>query len=171
MQYDFLFLDRDGVINERLIDDYVKNPAEFKLIHGAKEALSELRPLFKRIFLVTNQQGVGKKCMSLKDLHEVHEFFLKDIDIEFDGIYYCTELAEHNPICRKPQPGMAWKAQSDFPEVDYSRSVMVGDSDSDIEFGNRLGMMTVFIGKGSERNPELECKDLSEFAYRYKTDI
>ena len=69
-----LFLDRDGVINKKLDDDYVKNIEEFSFIKGSKEAIAVFNLLFGRIVVVTNQQGIGKGLMSKQDLKEVHDY-------------------------------------------------------------------------------------------------
>jgi len=61
-------------------------------------------------------------------------------------IYYSPYPASDNHITRKPNPGMAMQAREDFPEVDFSKSVMIGDMEKDVEFGKKLGMVTVFIG-------------------------
>lgn len=144
-----LFLDRDGVINKKLDNDYVKTPEEFELLPGVKETLNTFRKQFARILIVTNQQGIGKGLMTEQDLEKVHKF-MRELTEEnneiFDRIYFCPELAQHNPECRKPNTGMGLKAKQDFPEIDFAKSVMVGDSLSDMEFGKRLGMKTVFIG-------------------------
>ena len=70
--YDTLFLDRDGVINKKLDGKYVKDFSEFEFVDGVKSAISELTNMFKRILIVTNQQGIGKKIMSDSDLNLLH---------------------------------------------------------------------------------------------------
>lgn len=150
-----MFLDRDGVINKRLVDDYVKNWDEFEFLTGVPEALKIFHRYFDRIFVVTNQQGVGKGLMKKEDVEHVHIKMLKHIHMEggrIDKIYYCPELAENNPDCRKPSPGMAMQAKRDYPETDFTNSIMVGDSKSDMIFGRRLGMLCVFI---SNRNVDI----------------
>jgi HAD superfamily hydrolase (TIGR01662 family) len=67
-----------------------------------------------------------------------------------DEIYYCPYTGELEPLCRKPNPGMALEAQKDFPDIDFKKSLMIGDSDSDIIFGNRLDMKTILVGNNSE---------------------
>ena len=67
-----LFIDRDGVINQPIIDDYAKNPSEFILCDGAIDALNAFKLLFKRVILVTNQQGIGKQVMTSQDLENIH---------------------------------------------------------------------------------------------------
>jgi histidinol-phosphate phosphatase family protein len=145
-----LFLDRDGVINEKRENDYVKNWSEFTFINGSLEALSILSGLFRYIIVVTNQRGIGKGIMSENELNIIHARML-DLVLKnggrIDRIYFCPEILDTS-FCRKPNVGMAVKAKNDFPEIDFERSVMIGDSKSDMEFGKRLNMKTVFIESG-----------------------
>ena len=143
-----LFLDRDGVINVKRDNDYVKKVEEFIFLPGAISAISNFTRLFHKIVIVTNQQGVGKGIMTHEDLRKVHDFMEQGLAEEggkLDAIYYCPELAAKNAPCRKPNIGMALQAQSDFPEIDFDRSILVGDSISDIEMGKKAGMKTIFI--------------------------
>lgn len=143
-----LFLDRDGVINKRLPGDYVKKWEEFEFLPGVKEALAKLSDRFQRIVLVSNQQGIGKGLMTEADLKETHLKMTAEIALaggRLDAIYFCPELASNDPECRKPRPGMAYQAQKRFPEIDFSKSIMVGDSESDMEFGLNLGMQCFFV--------------------------
>lgn len=145
-----LFLDRDGVINKRLVDDYVKTWDEFEFLPGVKEVLSKFSNVFGRIIIVSNQQGIGKGLMNEDDLNEIHSRMLSEIEESggrIDAFYHCPELKENNSECRKPKAGMALQAQKEFPEIDFSKSIMVGDSSSDMEFGKNLGMLTVFVGE------------------------
>ncbi len=143
-----LFLDRDGVINKKLNEDYVKNYSEFEFINGVFEAIAKLSLMFKRILVVTNQQGVGKGLMELKELHDIHNKMLEEITKEngrIDNIYYCTATREEESFFRKPNVGMALRAKKDFPEINFKKSIIVGDSISDMQFGRRMKMKTVFI--------------------------
>ncbi len=145
-----LFLDRDGVINHRIVDDYVKIPAEFKFLPNAQNAIKICKKFFGKIFIVTNQQGIGKGLMTVGQLEKVHAKMLNKISKaggRIDQIYFCPELADSNHPDRKPEIGMAIKAQNEFPEIDFSKSIMIGDSRSDMEFGRNAGMKTVFISK------------------------
>ncbi len=143
-----LFLDRDGVINKRLIDDYVKSVEEFVFEDGVLEAIAKLSKCFERIVVVTNQQGVGKGLMSEKTLQEIHRYMKSEIEKaggHIDAIYFCPDLKGSKSIYRKPNIGMGLHAKRDFPEIRFNQSVMVGDSISDMKFGKKLGMKTVFV--------------------------
>ena len=158
-----LFLDRDGVINKRLMGDYVKSIDEFEFLSGAQQAIAWFNSCFDRIFVVTNQQGIGKGVMSEQDLSEVHTFMKDGFDENpFNAIYYAPQLANEGSIYRKPNPGMALQARKEYPEVDFSQSIMVGDSVSDIQMGKRCGMKTVGIGLEDKIECDLHVNSLNE---------
>ncbi|MEZ4911079.1 MAG: HAD-IIIA family hydrolase [Saprospiraceae bacterium] len=144
-----LFLDRDGVINSRIVGDYVRDFDQFKFLPGVLDAISVLSGFFNRICVVTNQAGIEKGLYSHDDLAIIHEKMLEAITYfggHVDNVYYCPFYLGENIFCRKPNPGMALQAKSDFPDIEFKKSVMVGDSLSDIAFGNRLGMKTILLG-------------------------
>ena len=166
-----LFLDRDGVINERETDGYITKVDDFSFIPGTIKAIERLSNIFGRIVVVTNQAGIGKGLMTEKQLEMLHKHLLKTIDLldgRIDKIYYCPDKPDTKSPNRKPETGMAMQAKADFPEIDFSRSIIVGDSISDMEFGARLGMVKVFIkGKGenpSALKPEFQFDSLKGFA-------
>jgi D-glycero-D-manno-heptose 1,7-bisphosphate phosphatase len=142
-----LFLDRDGVLNEEKVEDYIYHWGEFKFYPEVLPALKILAQHFAPIVIVTNQKGVGKGWMTEASLQDIHHHMKAAIEAaggRIDGIYYCTELDNHHPN-RKPQPGMAYLAQQDFPEIEWKQSTMVGNNLSDMEFGRNVGMKTVFL--------------------------
>ena len=164
-----LFLDRDGVINERIMDDYVKRTDEFVLLPGVANAVSRANKIFSNVFVVTNQQGIGKGLMTERNLLEIHDYCSELLQVEnghIDRYYFAPNLASDNSDLRKPNSGMALLAKQEFPAVDFQKSIMVGDSDSDIEFGRKLGMKTVFISykNGFEhQTADLTCDSLESF--------
>ncbi len=142
-----LFLDRDGVINKELRDDYVKHWEDFIFEDGALEAIAKLSGIFGRIIIVTNQRGIGIELMTDEDLSNIHEKMVAAIQEtggRIDAIYYAP-AADRSDIRRKPNPTMAYEAQKDFPEIDLAKSIIVGNSISDMEFGRNAGMRTIFI--------------------------
>src|SRR5690606_18075068 len=135
-----LFLDRDGVINEEITGSYITRWDDFNFCPGAKEAISMFSSLFGRIIVVTNQRGVGRGIMSMDSLKEINRNMTDALRVDggrLDRIYSCTAISDddHN---RKPNIGMALQAKEDFPEIDFRKSVMVGNSPSDMVFGKRL---------------------------------
>ena len=156
-----LFLDRDGTINRRLKDDYVKNIGEFEFLPNALEGIFKLSLLFDTVVIVTNQQCIDKEIMTHEELKIVHDFMMDGINAahgRIDQIYYCPQLAVFEPVCRKPNPGMALQAKEEFPNIDFQKSIMVGDTLSDMQFGKRLNMTTVLVLDGNNTEIEADIK-------------
>lgn len=169
-----LFLDRDGVINLHYPNDYVKSWDEFYFLEGALDAIRDLSQMFRRIIVVTNQQGVGRELMSQEDLDFIHAEMLKEVrkhEGRIHAIYSATELRAKDIYgMRKPGIGMAKKAKRDFPEIDFSKGIMVGDAITDMQFGRTAGLITVFVGDKSKLKEEDKhlidayCDSLRDFA-------
>ena len=163
-----LFLDRDGVINVRIIDGYVTKIDEFEFLPNVIEALKIFKKKFKHIIVVTNQQGVGKGIMKFEDVEEVHRFMVQkvaDNEGKIDKVYFCPQLKSVLDNYRKPSPKMAYFAQNDFPDIDLSKSIMIGDMYSDVEFGKNAGMKTIFIGDNEMTiSPDDRFETLYDFA-------
>lgn len=159
-----LFLDRDGVININKDDGYILNRNEFIFKEGALEALCILSEHFDRIFVVTNQRGVGKGLMSQEDLDDIHDYMLEKIKVtcgRVDDIFYCTSTDNDHPD-RKPNPGMAHTAKAKYPSIDFSKSIMIGDKNGDMQWGRSIGALTVWItSKRYELEVDLDLVDLT----------
>lgn len=143
-----LFLDRDGVVNKLLPNDYVKRLDEFALNEGVLDALKIFAQKFGHIFIVTNQQGIGKGLMTEDDLTTIHHHLLHEIKAtggRIDRIYHAPGLDHPDNHLRKPNIGMALQAKKDFPAVDFGKSIMAGDSEGDMLFADNAGMKKVFI--------------------------
>lgn len=169
-----LFLDRDGTINKLLVADYVKSWSSFEFIDGVLDAIPVFTKAFNLTLIATNQQGVGKNLMTEKTLREIHILMLEEITMHggyIDEIYYCPDLAQDEAPCRKPLPGMGIQAASDFPEIDFRKSIMIGDAISDMQFGKNLGMKTIMLSNDHSKLSEelkslvdLKLPDLATFA-------
>lgn len=141
-----LFLDRDGVINYEKRLDYIHTWDEFKFYEGVTDATRILAKKFNRIIIVTNQKGVGKGLTKLDDLHTIHYNMQHEIEAaggRIDAIYYCSDI-EESPF-RKPNPGMGLQAAKQFTDIDLSKTIMVGNTPGDMDFGRNLGVYTVFL--------------------------
>ena len=147
-KFNTLFLDRDGVINVKIENEYIVKSSDFKFLPGALLAIKELSSIFNRIIIITNQQGIGKKLMTEQDLLYLHEKMLIEIvqiGGKIDRIYYCPHLASANCECRKPKSGMIIQALEDFPDIESEYSYLIGDSDSDIEAGKQEHLHTIKV--------------------------
>jgi histidinol-phosphate phosphatase family protein len=149
-----LFLDRDGVINRRILSGYVTSIEEFEFLDDVPQTIASFSQLFRFVFVVTNQQGIGKGLMSESNLVEIHRYMEQKVE-EMNGritrTYYAPGIVSPDNQLRKPKPGMALLAQRQHKGVDFQRSIMVGDTDSDIIFGKNLGMKTVRIATEHEK--------------------
>lgn len=155
----WVFLDRDGTLNVKPPDgEYIERPEALELLPGAAEAVRMLNHAGVWTGVVTNQRGVALGRMSAEDLEVVHERLRHLLRLEgafVDAIYVCPhEIAVCD--CRKPQPGLLLKAQSENPALDFARAAIVGDSPSDAQAGRRLGLTTVLIA-AEERGRARSC--------------
>ncbi len=142
-----LFLDRDGVINHEKNEDYIRHWGEFEFYAESLIALPLLAQKFNKIIITTNQKGIGKGLMTDADLANIHQHMtnkILELGGRIDAIYYCSDL-NNDSYNRKPQPGMAFQAKTDFPNIDLNKSIIVGNRMSDMEFGRNAGMRTVYL--------------------------
>jgi D-glycero-D-manno-heptose 1,7-bisphosphate phosphatase len=156
-----VFLDRDGVINEKMPEgSYVTCWADFHLLPGVPEAITRLNRAGVRVVVVSNQRGVALGRYTAADVEAFHDAFqqvLKAHGAHVDRFYFCPH-DKQQCNCRKPLPGMFEAAARDLPGISAKDSAMIGDSLSDIEFGRRLGMLTVFLdGNPVNQRPGFEA--------------
>ena len=159
---EYLFLDRDGVLNHKIDGDYVRQISDFRFLPNVIENLVALSKQFKRIFVVTNQQGIGKGLMSQSSVDKIHQYLKENVEQAggfIDAIYVAPQLASANSEMRKPNIGMALQAKSGFPEIDFSQSLMIGDSESDRDFAKSCGMQFIKVasktGLGGIKIPQI----------------
>lgn len=145
---DTVFLDRDGVINEKRPENhYITSWAHFKLLPGVAKSIAQLNRAGLRVLVVTNQRAVARGLCSITDVDVIHTTLLKVLktqEARIDAFYVCP----HDVgvcTCRKPLTGLFDQAVAQFPDITPASSLVIGDSLSDIEFGHRLGMATFFI--------------------------
>jgi D-glycero-D-manno-heptose 1,7-bisphosphate phosphatase len=144
------FLDRDGTINVKAADgEYVTQPEEVRLLPGAADAIRRLNDVGALVVVVSNQRGISLGRMTEVDLAAVHAHLADLLDAATGG---CVDAFMHCPHdinecdCRKPGIGMLAAAMRDFPDIDPARSVLIGDSRSDVEAGRRFGVRSLQLG-------------------------
>jgi D-glycero-D-manno-heptose 1,7-bisphosphate phosphatase/D-glycero-alpha-D-manno-heptose 1-phosphate guanylyltransferase len=165
-----LFLDRDGVINHEKKEDYIRHWSEFEFYAESLLALPLLAQKFNRIIITTNQKGIGKGLMSVDDLTLIHQNMtnkIVELGGRIDAIYYCPDL-DNASINRKPQPGMAFQAKASFPSIDFSKSIMVGNRMSDMEFGRNAGMHTIYLATTHPEAPFPDTKIDDRFDHLFQ---
>jgi D-glycero-D-manno-heptose 1,7-bisphosphate phosphatase len=143
-----VFLDRDGVINQKPPEgDYVTRWEDFHILPGVVEGVALLRQAGFRVIVVTNQRCVAKGLLSVAELEKMHRrmsSLLARGGAAIDGIYYCPHEMEPRCNCRKPAPGMLLDAASEHG-IELPASWMIGDSDIDIEAGRNAGCKTAYL--------------------------
>ena len=149
-----VFLDRDGVLNRKAPEgEYVSRWEQFDLLTGVTEAIRRLNAARLQVYVVTNQRGVALGLYSTKDIERLHTRLAEELaghGAHIDGFFFCPH-DKNECLCRKPGSGLFEQACALNPAIDFTTSVMVGDSLSDIEAGARLGMRTIFIEGEAER--------------------
>jgi D-glycero-D-manno-heptose 1,7-bisphosphate phosphatase len=144
-----VFLDRDGVINRKAPEGhYVTQWADVELFPGGAEAVKRIREGGFLVVVVSNQRAVAKGLVSQAGLQSLHQRMWQELfrgEKGFDAVYYCPHDNDPPCGCRKPQPGMLLAAARDHG-IDLTGSWMVGDSESDVQAGQRAGCRTIRIG-------------------------
>ena len=135
-----VFLDRDGIINQKR-NDYVKSLEEFQINEKIFDVIREIKKKDYLVIIVTNQSAINRKLLTINILNDIHDFFkemLKRYNLFVDGIYFCPHTPNDNCDCRKPKPGMLLQAAREL-DVDLENSWIIGDSQTDIDAGNVVG--------------------------------
>ncbi len=152
--FETLLLDRDGTINVHIVGDYVRSWKDFEFIPGVLEAMPIFANHFKYIFIVTNQRGIGKGLyteIALKDIHKRMLEEIKKAGGRIDGIYYCPSLTEVDNR-RKPGRGMFDDILRDFPDVRVETTLLIGDSDVDMQFARNCGIKGLKVDSLKKEN-------------------
>ena len=145
-----LFLDRDGTLNEEPANEQVDSVEKIRLMPGVVPALLQLKQAGFAFVMVTNQDGLGTPSFPLKRFEQSHRFIMElfgSQGIEFEAVCICPHLKGEHCACRKPQTGMVQDYLA-ANEIDKARSFMIGDRDTDMEFGTNLGVTGLRIRLG-----------------------
>ena len=137
-----LFLDRDGVINKE--KNYLYNIQEFEFIEGVFEACKFFQEVGYLLVVITNQAGIARNYYSEDDFHVLNNWMLEQFEgrgVKIAKVYYSPFHPKYgigkyrkDSWCRKPKPGMIFQAKNELG-TDLSKSILVGDKESDIEAG------------------------------------
>jgi D-glycero-D-manno-heptose 1,7-bisphosphate phosphatase len=153
-----VFIDRDGVINCRRPGDYVLNWPQFEFMPGIREALKQIASLKLRMIVISNQAAVGKGLLDADGLREItlrmQQALLGD-GTSIAAVYYCTHRTDENCSCRKPKPELLRRAAEDF-HIELSRSVFIGDSETDMRAARAAGCAPVLFGAGLTNHSDSE---------------
>lgn len=169
-----VFLDRDGVINRYPGDTkYVTSAADFRFLPRVKEALARLHRHKFKIFIVSNQAGVGKGLYSGTTLDAITEKMTRAIERTggaIEAVYYCTHRKEQRCLCRKPKTGLLEKARRLYPFA-IKKTFFVGDTIRDVATARAFGCRSILVLSGKEKlsergnwelRPDFVCDDLDK---------
>jgi len=137
-----VFIDRDGVINRRLVGDWVKCWEEFDILAGVPEAIGKLKTAGYRTILITNQRGISLGLFDfdrLKQLHDKMNSRLLEGGGKIDDIFICPHDRHHNCECRKPKPGLFFQAAEKYKDITLAETAMFGDKETDKEAAQAAG--------------------------------
>lgn len=177
----YIFLDRDGVINEEV--NFLIKKEQISIIPKSAEAIALLNKEGYKVIVITNQPAIAKGMCTEEDLKEINieiKKILEKDNAHIEAFYYCP----HHPTegttpftkecsCRKPLPAMILQAKQDFEIEDMSQCYMIGDRISDIKAGNLAGCKTILVETGygkqdkwNDAEPTYYAKDLYDAVKR-----
>ncbi len=146
-----VFFDRDGVLNKER-KDYVKIPSELEIFSGIVEPIKKLKEADFIIVVITNQSAINRRLTTHKNISDIHstiQKFLQKNGTQIDHFYYCPHKPDDYCQCRKPKPGMFFKAAEDL-QLNLQLSWMIGNSDTDIQAANAAGCKSFKISSNHE---------------------
>ncbi len=148
-----VFIDRDGTLNEE--SSYLYLPEDCRFIPGSIDAVALLNAAGFLVVVATNQSGIARGYYTETDLEKLHEYMACELEsrgARIDGWYYCPHHPDYPSAaddcsCRKPLPGMLWRAAQEL-EIDLASSWMIGDKRADIEAGIAAGCKPILVLTG-----------------------
>ena len=147
-----VFLDRDGTVIYEKPGVYLCNPQQVRLYKSTRPALQLLAENGFKLFMVSNQSGIGRGYFTQKEVNAVHSHLqrlLKPAHLE--EIVFCPHAPDEKCACRKPQPKMGLDLIKKY-HIDPQKSYMIGDKKADVEFGHALGCKAVLVTTANGKN-------------------
>ncbi|MFA4889389.1 MAG: HAD family hydrolase [Candidatus Omnitrophota bacterium] len=165
-----IFLDRDGVINKYPGDKlYVVSTGGYKFLPGAKKAIAELNKAGFKVFIISNQAGVGKGVFSPEALKRITAKLLggiKKAGGRIEQVIYCTHRPEENCACRKPKAGSINLVRKSY-KFNPRKTFFIGDSIRDVETAHAAGLKSILVLSGREKLENFKnWQDTPEFIFK-----
>ena len=154
-----LLLDRDGVINRRILDGYVTAWEEFEFLPRALDALRLLAANGYTAIVVSNQACVSKGLMSLEALAGLTRRFVEEVARKgglIEGVYYCPHQDQDGCDCRKPKPGLLLQARREH-RFAFADTFLVGDSERDLMAAHQVGCPAILVAAGKQRDVDAQA--------------
>ena len=144
-----VFIDRDGTIMQDA--DYCSDPQQVKIFPRVAEALRRLKSKGFKLIIITNQSGIGRGFFTVEQYRAVEAEVLRQLgDGLIDATYFCPDVPGQHSSCRKPAPGMIVEATREH-QIDLARSFLIGDKEIDAECGRNVGVCTIRVRTGFDR--------------------
>lgn len=152
-----IFLDRDGTININE-PEYLHKIQDFKFTERAVEGLKKMAENGYKLFIVSNQSGIGRGYYLEQEAKELSEWLISELEehgVKIEKIYYCPHKPEDKCECRKPSPKMLFDAVDEFG-VSLNNSWVIGDSEKDILLGKFNNVRTILINKNKNKDTKAD---------------
>jgi len=144
-----VFIDRDGTVMQDA--DYCSDPQQVKIFPRVAEALRRLKSKGFKVIIITNQSGIGRGFFTVEQYRAVEAEVLRQLgDGLIDATYFCPDVPGQHSSCRKPAPGMIVEATREH-QIDLARSFLIGDKEIDAECGRNVGVRTIRVRTGFDR--------------------
>ncbi|RXK02045.1 D-glycero-beta-D-manno-heptose-1,7-bisphosphate 7-phosphatase [Arcobacter sp. CECT 8989] len=164
-----VFLDRDGVVNVE--KNYLYKIEDFEFIDGIFDSLKKVQNLGYKLFIITNQSGIGRGYYTKEDFEKLTSWMLQEFrnnEIVISQVELCPHGPDDNCLCRKPKTGMIDKILENY-NIDLENSWLVGDKYSDIKCAKNAGILnTIQVKSGHKFN---ENESLAKYICESIKDI
>jgi D-glycero-D-manno-heptose 1,7-bisphosphate phosphatase len=169
--YPAIFLDRDGVIIKNQ-ERYVRSWKDVEFLPHSLQALEQLSQTKYKIIIISNQSAIGRGFLSSEKAGHINQRVVETISTvggRIDGLYICPHTANDHCDCRKPLPGLIFRAASNL-SIDLPSSVLIGDALSDIQAGFAAGIQTLILVKTGLGNSQLHSPQIDKYPNLVITD-
>ena len=147
------FLDRDGVINKDT--EYLYKINDFEFTQGCVAGLKRLTDKGYLLIVVTNQSGIGRGYYSEQSYQALTAWYLNELleqGVSIQAVYHCPHSPESECDCRKPKAGLFLQALKQYPDIDFSQSLMVGDKLSDLKAAFSMGIQKLILVESENKS-------------------
>lgn len=158
----FVILDRDGVINQDS-DEFIKSPEEWVAIPGSLEAIAQLNHAGYRVYVASNQSGIGRGLFDIETLNSIHDKMHNDLQkhgARIEAILFCPHTPEDNCHCRKPRPGL-YEQVAIRSNQSLQGVPVIGDSLRDLIAAKAVDARPILVKTGKGENTLKENNDNS----------
>jgi len=158
----FVILDRDNTLNYD--PGYLHDPGKVQLKEYVVEGLKLLKDQGFKFLVISNQSGINRGYFKKEDAVRVNRKInrlLNEHKLHIEKFYFCPHRPDENCNCRKPNTGLFDEAVSEH-DIDIKNSYMIGDKKSDILFGKRAGLKTIYLDGEThlDFNPDFVAENL-----------